>query len=93
MFREIDQLVATVNNHRRLGNYKEAVILSTKERKTLIKREGLLRIRKELTEINAKLRRTMASRVLTADQKRTKIDWLIERKNKITRNIYERYIE
>jgi hypothetical protein len=93
MFREVDQLVATVNNHRRLGNYKEAAILATKERKAFIKRKGLLKVRKELTEINANLRRTMASRILTAEQKRTKIDGLIERKNQATQQIYERYLE
>ena len=91
IFREVDQLVATVNNYKKLGNYKEAVALSKKKRKNLIKKKGLFAVRKQLTEINAKLRRIMSSRILTAEQKRARVNQLIERKNRITKRAYEIY--
>jgi hypothetical protein len=93
MFREVDQLVATVNNYKKLGDYQEAVALSKKERRKLIKRKGLLTVRKQLTEINARLRRVMSSKFLTAEQKRAKVDSLIEHKNRITKQAYEFYVK
>ena len=92
LYNEVDELVATVNNYKRIGEFEKARELAKANRKLLSLRSGLGDARKELGDISLEIRKVWFSKKLTSDQKRDRLLVLTERRNNIVRKIYDRYL-
>jgi hypothetical protein len=92
LYNEVDQLFATVNNYKRIGEFEKARELAMSNRKLLSMRSGLGAARKELGNISLEIRKTWFNKELDANQKRDRLVILTQRRNDIVRKVYDRYL-
>ena len=94
IFREMDELVATVNQKARLGDYDAARALAKSSPVDLNAwRMRSNKTRTALAKINREIRRIWNARDMTPAQKRARIDKLADTRNKIVREFYEAYLK
>ena len=93
LYNEVDELVGTVNNYKRTGQFEKARSMVQKNRKKLAMRKGLGAVRKRLGDIALEMRRVWYSRTLTADQKHERLQELTKKRNELVQRVYEKYLE
>ena len=86
---EIDQLVATVNNYMRTGNFEAAKELAESNKRKLSLKPAYRSVRGQLSKINAQMKAVMMSTSLSSDEKRDRMNVLTRRRNSLVQNIYE----
>ncbi len=90
VFREIDELTATVNYYRRTGDAKKAQELLSQERDKAKYKQYLNEVQSRTQEIDRVVKQVYASRTMSPDAKRDRLDALTNQKNKILRGAYEK---
>jgi hypothetical protein len=91
IYREVDELIGTINHYKRLGKLDEARELMKQNRRKLRARKALTSTRQSLTEINNKIKRIWADKRLSAEAKREQIDNLTQRRNNLVEKVYKIY--
>lgn len=87
MLNEANSVFSTINRYRREQRFDEAAELQTANKSKLAVRVRLNRIGTQVRNINAQIRLIQNSRTISAKEKRERIDVLVERKNKLTRQV------
>jgi len=90
-FRDVDEITKTANFYRQSGNYKQAQDLINTNRDKLRFKTSFALVRKQLTSINSQVKRIWRDPIMTAAQKKSRIDTLTERRNRLISGIYKRY--
>jgi len=90
-FKEVDQLVATIKHYQRTGNFKKATELALKERKQVAKYKRMTKIRRRLSEINSRIKRTMIVK-MDPEAKRKRLDSLIALRNGLVKQIFNQMV-
>ncbi len=91
IFNEVDQVVATVNNYKRLGEMDKARDLATTNRSKLRLRSFLFKTRSRISKINQNIKRVSTNRRLSPDEKREQINTLVNNKNALVKRVYQVY--
>ena len=86
--RELDQLVGTIKDYKRVGNMKKARELTSEGRAELRVRPRLIKIRSQLSKINASIRKVYNSN-RSPDEKRKQLDILTQKRNNKTKQAYD----
>jgi hypothetical protein len=89
-YNEMDEALKTLNHYKQTGNYQKAKKIATDKKEALRLKRYFNKVKRELSRINSRIRHIYASN-MTADVKKEKIDNLLERRNQIIYNAYERY--
>ncbi|WP_319759575.1 LPD38 domain-containing protein [Maridesulfovibrio sp.] len=89
MVHEADELYSTVKAYAQSGYKDKAKVLlqDQENRKLLGKRQGLNQLRRAIGQIETGIRQIHLSRTLTPDQKRERIDGLLEKRNAVVRKV------
>ncbi|HDL7972599.1 TPA: hypothetical protein PXQ01_003800 [Yersinia enterocolitica] len=90
MMTEANQINSTINSFRKQGRGDDANELIEENRGKLSQREGLTATQKQVKALNAQIEMMRRDRILTADQKREKIDRLMATRNKLVQQAVER---
>ncbi|MBS0056974.1 LPD38 domain-containing protein [Yersinia sp. Marseille-Q3913] len=90
MMTEANQINSTINSFRKQGHADDANELIEKNRGKLSQRQGLTATQKQVKALNAQIEMMRRDRILTADQKREKIDRLMATRNKLVQQAVER---
>ncbi|EKN3937363.1 hypothetical protein DVQ44_02150 [Yersinia enterocolitica] len=90
MMTEADQINSTINSFRKQGRGDDANELIEENRGKLSQRQGLTATQKQVKALNAQIEMMRRDRILTADQKREKIDRLMATRNKLVQQAVER---
>ena len=91
--REVDEIYAAVQDRRKNGEIEAALDLMKENRKKLAMRTSLNRMQTTFTDLNREIRRVKRSDDLTPDQKKNRLNRLINQRNRIagqTEKILER---
>jgi len=91
--REVDEIYAAVQDRRKNGEIEAALYLMKENRKKLAMRTSLNRMQTTFTDLNREIRRVKRSDDLTPDQKKSRLNRLINQRNRIagqTEKILER---
>ena len=91
--REVDEIYAAVQDRRKNGEIEAALDLMKENRKKLGMRTSLNRMQTTFTDLNREIRRVKRSDDLTPDQKKNRLNRLINQRNRIagqTEKILER---
>jgi hypothetical protein len=81
--KKIDEVYATDAEYRKRGLTADAAELRNENRAELAARESLTGAAKQMTEIRREMRRIQDSSSMTADAKRSRLDELMDRRNRI----------
>ena len=92
LYKEVDELVGTVNNYKRIGEFEKARDLTKANRRKLGMRKGLGAARKQLGNISLEMRKVWYSRTLKSSEKNARLEDLTLQRNKIVKQIYDRYL-
>lgn len=87
MLEEANTLHSTINRYRREGQLQTAADLLEENRGKLAVRGRLNAIALQVRNVNNQIRLTQLSRSLSADEKKARIDALLERKNELTARV------
>ena len=89
MVQEADELYSTVMNYAKTGEAgkAKALVKDPENRKILARRRPYNRLRRALGQIETAMRHIHRSRKLTPDQKRERIDALLEKRNMVVRRV------
>ncbi|EKN4847055.1 LPD38 domain-containing protein [Yersinia enterocolitica] len=90
MMTEANQINSTINSFRKQGRGDDANELIEDNRGKLSQRQGLTATQKQVKALNAQIEMMRRDRILTADQKREKIDRLMATRNKLVQQAVER---
>ncbi|HDL7321572.1 TPA: hypothetical protein PXN16_004057 [Yersinia enterocolitica] len=90
MMTEANQINSTINSFRKQGRGDDANELIEENRGKLSQRQGLTATQKQVKALNAQIEMMRRDRILTADQKRGKIDRLMATRNKLVQQAVER---
>ncbi|HGH0940080.1 TPA: LPD38 domain-containing protein [Yersinia enterocolitica] len=90
MMTEANQINSTINSFRKQGHGDDANELIEENRGKLSQRQGLTATQKQVKALNAQIEMMRRDRILTADQKREKIDRLMATRNKLVQQAVER---
>ncbi|WP_145576573.1 LPD38 domain-containing protein [Yersinia mollaretii] len=90
MMTEANQINSTINSFRKQGRGDDASELIEENRGKLSQRQGLTATQKQVKALNAQIEMMRRDRILTADQKREKIDRLMATRNKLVQQTVER---
>ncbi|EKN3846938.1 TPA: hypothetical protein SK294_001626 [Yersinia enterocolitica] len=90
MMTEANQINSTINSFRKQGRGDDASELIEENRGKLSQRQGLTATQKQVKALNAQIEMMRRDRILTADQKREKIDRLMATRNKLVQQAVER---
>ncbi|EKN4914270.1 hypothetical protein EFV91_08835 [Yersinia enterocolitica] len=90
MMTEANQINSTINSLRKQGRGDDANELIEDNRGKLSQRQGLTATQKQVKALNAQIEMMRRDRILTADQKREKIDRLMATRNKLVQQAVER---
>ncbi|HEO0717136.1 TPA: hypothetical protein U5E38_001682 [Yersinia enterocolitica] len=90
MMTEANQINSTINSFRKQGRGDDANELIEENRGKLSQRQGLTATQKQVKALNAQIEMMRRDRILTADQKREKIDRLMATRNKLVQQTVER---
>jgi hypothetical protein len=86
----MDEALKTVNHYKKIGDYRQAKKIATNKREALRFKRYFNKVKRDLGRINSRVRSIYASK-LSSDVKKERIDKLLERRNQIIYNTYERY--
>jgi hypothetical protein len=92
LYNEVDQLVGTVNDYKRIGDMKSAMEFDRKHRDKLSMRDKLGRVRQRLGKIRTEIHEVWFSRQMDGDEKRKRINELTSERNRIVKEVYNEYI-
>jgi DNA-binding FrmR family transcriptional regulator len=87
MLEEANALHATINRYRREGQLQTAADLLEENRGKLAVRGRLNAIALQVRNVNNQIRLTQLSRSMSADEKKARIDALLQRKNELTARV------
>ncbi|ATM86127.1 LPD38 domain-containing protein [Yersinia frederiksenii] len=90
MMTEANQINSTINSFHKQGRGDDANELIEENRGKLSQRQGLTATQKQVKALNAQIEMMRRDRILTADQKREKIDRLMATRNKLVQQAVER---
>lgn len=90
MMTEANQINSTINSFRKQGRGDDANELIEENRGKLSQRQGLTATQKQVKALNAQIEMMRRDRILTAEQKREKIDRLMATRNKLVQQAVER---
>ncbi|EOW8848282.1 TPA: LPD38 domain-containing protein [Yersinia enterocolitica] len=90
MMTEANQINSTINSFRKQGRGDDANELIEGNRGKLSQRQGLTATQKQVKALNAQIEMMRRDRILTADQKREKIERLMATRNKLVQQAVER---
>ncbi|WP_031485682.1 LPD38 domain-containing protein [Maridesulfovibrio frigidus] len=89
MVEQADELYSTVMNYAKTGeaDKAKALVKDPDNRKILAKRQPYNQLRRALAQIETAMRQIHRSRKLTPDEKRVRIDGLLEKRNLVVRRV------
>ncbi|UXD25284.1 hypothetical protein FORC065_2480 [Yersinia enterocolitica] len=90
MMAEANQINSTINSFYKQGRGDDAGKLREKHQGKLLQRKGLTTTQKQIKALNAQIEMVRRDRILTAEQKRERIDRLMATRNKLVRQTVER---
>lgn len=90
MMTQANQINSTINSFRKQGRGEDANELLENNRGKLSQRKGLTATQQQVKTLNAQIEMMRRDRILTADQKREKIDRLMATRNKLVQQAVER---
>ncbi|WP_145517407.1 LPD38 domain-containing protein [Yersinia mollaretii] len=90
MMAEANQINSTINSFRKQGRGDDAHGLMRKHRDKLSMRRGLTTTQKQIKALNAQIEMVRRDKILTADQKRERIDRLMAARNKVVQQTVAR---
>ncbi|MCK8583807.1 hypothetical protein LNQ51_02700 [Yersinia ruckeri] len=90
MMKEAHQINRTINSFRKQGRGDDANELIEKNRGKLLRRQGLTATQKQVKALNARIEMVRRDRMLTAEQKRERIDRMMATRNKLVQQAVER---
>ncbi|WP_052012468.1 LPD38 domain-containing protein [Pectobacterium betavasculorum] len=90
MMTEANQINSTINSYRKQGRQDEANELLQDNREKLSQRKAFTSTQKQVKQLNDQIELTRIDRILTADQKRERIDRLMEKRNKLVQQTVKR---
>jgi len=88
MAREMDVLVGTINHYKKTGDIEKAVELARTSRNTLQYKKGMNKIRRKIGLINGRIKIIYYRKDLTPEQKKERVNKLLDYRNKILENAY-----
>ncbi|MBI0552589.1 LPD38 domain-containing protein [Pectobacterium parmentieri] len=90
MMTEANQINSTINDYRKQGKLGEANELLQDNREKLSQRKVFTATQKQVKQLNDQIELTRIDRILTADQKRERIDRLMGKRNKLVQQTVKR---
>ena len=93
LFQEVDQVYATIQQYRRERSDERAMALVEKNRDELMKRGALRMVHRHAQAINNRIERIHQDRRMSPEEKRERVNKLIDRKNQLFRRSMERLDE
>ncbi|MCV9877238.1 hypothetical protein [Brenneria izbisi] len=90
MMTQANQINSTINDYRKQGRQGDANELLQENRGKLSQRKALTATQKQVKQLNAQIELTRIDRILTSEQKRERIDRLMEKRNKLVQLAVER---
>ncbi|MCL6328497.1 hypothetical protein EXT51_03140 [Pectobacterium carotovorum subsp. carotovorum] len=90
MMTEANQINSTINSYRKQGRQDEANELLQDNREKLSQRKAFTATQKQVKQLNDQIELTRIDRILTADQKRERIDRLMAKRNMLVQQTVKR---
>lgn len=90
MMTQVNQINSTINSYRKQGRIEDAQELQAENRDMLSQRKGLTATQTELRQLNNRIELVRIDRILTAEQKRERIDRFMAQRNKLVQQAVER---
>lgn len=90
MMTQVSQIQSTINLYRKQGRIEDAQELQAENRDKLSQRKGLTATQTELRQLNNRIELVRIDRILTAEQKRERIDRFMAQRNKLVQQAVER---
>lgn len=90
MMTQVNQINSTINSYRKQGRIEDAQELQAENRDKLSQRKGLTKTQTELRQLNNRIELVRIDRILTAEQKRERIDRFMAQRNKLVQQAVER---
>ncbi|CAI1616440.1 Antirestriction protein [Serratia quinivorans] len=90
MMTQVNQINSTINSYRKQGRIEDAQELQAENRDKLSQRKGLTATQTELRQLNNRIELVRIDRILTAEQKRERIDRFMAQRNKLVQQAVER---
>lgn len=90
---EANQIAATVKSYEDDGRKQDALMLKREHAQLLAQRPKLSGVSQEIRQAKARMEMIMASNELSAEQKRTRIDELLRKRNGLVKSVVERMRE
>lgn len=90
IMQQVNQIQSTINSYRKQGRTEDAQELQEENRDKLSQRKGLTATQKELRQLNNRIELVRIDRILTAEQKRERIDRFMAQRNKLVQQAVER---
>lgn len=85
--RDANKAYANIRHLEEYGQIERANAMYDKNEHALAQRKALNKIARDLSEINAEMRRIQIDKTLTGEAKRQRLDWLRSQKNMITEDV------
>lgn len=90
MMTQVNQINSTINSYRKQGRIEDAQELQAENRDKLSQRKGLTATQTEIRQLNNRIELVRIDRLLTAEQKRERIDRFMAQRNKLVQQAVER---
>jgi len=90
MMTQVNQINSTINSYRKQGRIDDAQELRAENRDKLSQLKGLTATQTELRQLNNRIELVRIDRILTAEQKRERIDRFMAQRNKLVQQAVER---
>ncbi|NWA70861.1 hypothetical protein HX775_02875 [Serratia proteamaculans] len=90
MMTQVNQIQSTINSYRKQGRIEDAQELQAENRDKLSQRKGLTATQTELRQLNNRIELVRIDSILTAEQKRERIDRFMAQRNKLVQQAVER---
>ena len=88
---EVDELQSTINQYRKEGRYEEAAALASDNRAALAKRKSLTSAQRQFRALRNDMELVRRSKVLSADEKRERINNMLARRNNLASKMIQRF--
>ncbi|QKJ87390.1 hypothetical protein PMPD1_2448 [Paramixta manurensis] len=90
MMQKANEVYSTINAFRKQGRFDDAQELQEENRKELSQRKGLNATQKQVRALNGMIEMVKSDRILSADEKKDRINKLLARRNKIVQQAVQR---
>ncbi|HGM6885884.1 TPA: hypothetical protein ACKQDQ_001949 [Serratia marcescens] len=90
MMTQVNQIQSTINSYRKQGRIEDAQELQAENREKLSQRKELTATQTELRQLKNRIELVRIDRILTAEQKRERIDRFMAQRNKLVQQAVER---